>query len=121
MNKNLRLAGALVLGIATLLLMTAISDAQPGGKKEKGGKGASETVDEFVAKMMGFNKAKDGKLTKQELTDTRLHELFDRADTKKQGYLTRADLEAICQKESLPSSGDFGKKKGKDGPAKEKK
>ncbi|MFO0863479.1 MAG: hypothetical protein U0744_02255 [Gemmataceae bacterium] len=65
MNKHLRLAFAMVLGIATLVLMTAISDAQPGGKKEKGGKSTSETADEFVAKMMAFNKAKDGKLTKQ--------------------------------------------------------
>ncbi|MFO0863480.1 MAG: hypothetical protein U0744_02260 [Gemmataceae bacterium] len=55
------------------------------------------------------------------MTDTRLHELFDRADAKKQGYLTRADLESLYAKESLPGGGDFGKKKGKDGPPKDKK
>ncbi|MBI1832780.1 MAG: hypothetical protein HYR84_15165 [Planctomycetes bacterium] len=64
--------------------------------------------------MMAFNKAKDGKLTKTELTDTRLHALFDRADTNKDGVVTREELEALFAKESLPAGkggpGDKGKK-----------
>lgn len=102
-------AAALLLA-ALCLLLPAGSYAQPGGKKgPRGGKGggASETVDQFVAKMMAFDKSKDGKLTKAELIDTRLHELFDRADTKKAGVLTRADLEALFAREKL--DGGFGK------------
>src|SRR5262249_20865033 len=62
---------------AILLVAATVTQAQPGGKK--GDKGGGETLDEFVAKLMAFNKAKDGKLTKTELTDPRLHDLFDRA------------------------------------------
>jgi hypothetical protein len=92
------------LGLACLAV--SISEAQPGGKK--GSKGGNETVDEFVNKIMAFNKAKDGKLTKEELTDRRLHGLFERADTKKQGYVTRADLEALFAREKLAGGFGFG-------------
>src|SRR5262249_1746577 len=77
----------------------------PGGKK--GGKGTSETADEFIAKLMAFDKNKDGKLSKEEITDARLHALFERADTKKNGYITQADLEALFQREKLEGGG-FG-------------
>jgi len=107
-----------------LLIAATVSEAQPGGKKgDKGGKGGGETLDEFVAKLMAFNKAKDGKLTKAELTDPRLHALFERADTNKDGIVTRAELEALYQREKLDAGGfgggdkgkGFGDKKGKDG------
>jgi hypothetical protein len=80
-----------------------VASAQPGG-----GKRNTETVDEFVAKMMAFDANKDGKLTKEELTDTRLHALFDRADTNKDGVVTREELEALFAKETLPAGNDFG-------------
>jgi hypothetical protein len=100
--------------VGFLCLAGSAIEAQPGGgKKDKGGKGPSETVDEFVAKLMAFNKAKDGKLTKDELTDKRLHALFDRADTSKAGYVTRAELEALFQREKLEGGGGPGGDKGK--------
>lgn len=123
---QLSVAFTITAFVAALFLCASITDAQPGGKKgDKGGKGSSETVDEFVAKLMAFNTAKDGKLTKTELNDTRLHALFARADTKKNGYITRADLEALFQREKLEGGGigpfgdkgdkggNFGDKKGK--------
>ena len=106
----------LISGVFVIALAFAVSlaDAQTGGgKKDRLGKGKSETVDEFVKKMMAFNKAKDGKLTKAELTDTRLHALFDRADTNKDGVVTREELEALFTREAL--SADAPKGKGKDG------
>jgi hypothetical protein len=91
---------------AITCLAAAVTEAQPGGAK-KGAKGAGETADEFVKKLMAFNKAKDGKLTKTELTDTRLHALFDRADTNKDGVVTREELEALFAREKLEPVG-FG-------------
>jgi EF hand len=93
-------------GLVAATVLT-VASAQPGGKRN------TETVDEFIAKMMAFDANKDGKLTKEELTDTRLHALFDRADTNKDGIVTREELEALFTKESLPSGGDFGGPKGK--------
>ncbi len=48
-------------------------------------------ADGLVARMMAFDKDGDGKLTKSEVTDERLHRLFDRADADKDGTVTKAD------------------------------
>lgn len=104
----------IITAFAALALISAtVTEAQPGGKKKAG----SETLDEFVAKLMAFNKAKDGKLTKTELTDPRLHDLFDRADANKDGAVTRAELETLFGREKLEGGGD----KGKGGPGDKKK
>ena len=63
--------------------------------------------------------AKDGKLTKTELTDTRLHGLFDRADTNKDGMVTREELEALFARETIADDGKKGK--GPKGPPPDKK
>ena len=102
-------------GLVAATILT-VASAQPGGP---GGKRSTETVDEFVAKMMAFDANKDGKLTKEELTDTRLHALFDRADTNKDGVVTREELEALFAKETLPAGGDFGGKGDKKGRKKD--
>jgi hypothetical protein len=120
MRPQMRLFLMIAAFVSILGLAASAIEAQPGGKKDKGGKGTSETVDEFVAKLMAFNKTKDGKLTKAELTDPRLLALFERADTNKDGVVTRAELEALFQREKLegggfgPGGGDKGKG-GKDG------
>lgn len=118
MRPQLRLFLTASAFIAALFVVIALADAQPGGGK-KGGKGNTETVDEFVKKVMAFNKAKDGKLTKTELTDTRLHGLFDRADANKDGMVTREELEALFARETIADDGKKGK--GPKGPPPDKK
>jgi len=49
----------------------------------------------IVTKMMAFNKKNDGKLTKDEVTDARLHRLFDLADANKDGVVTKEELMAL--------------------------
>jgi hypothetical protein len=128
MRPQTRLFLMIAAFVSILGLAASAIEAQPGGGK-KGGKGPSETVDEFVAKLMAFNKAKDGKLTKTEMTDPRLLALFERADTDKDGVVTRAELEALFQREKLegggfgPGGGDKGEggKDGKDGFGGDKK
>jgi hypothetical protein len=101
MRPPIRFFFILTAFAALLLLAATVTDAQPGGKSR------TETVDEFIAKVMAFNKAKDGKLTKEELSDKRLHALFDRADANKDGVVTRAELEALFAREKLEGGG-FG-------------
>src|SRR5262245_41225389 len=52
----------------------------------------------IVTRMMAFNKKKDGKLTKDEVTDTRLKRLFDEADANKDGVVTKEELMALAVK-----------------------
>ncbi len=68
------------------------------------------SVEAMVARMMAFDKNKDGKLTREEVTDERLQRLFDRADVNKHGYVTREELTALFTKElaAEPKEIQFG-------------
>src|SRR4051794_16087383 len=115
----------LVIG---LLSAAALVSAQQGDKKkgDKADRADKGGADAFVAKLMAFNKKKDGKLTKEELTDERLHRLFDRADANKDGVVTKEELVALYEKEFAQGGGGPGKGgpdkggKGKGGPDKGK-
>ncbi|HZL37041.1 MAG TPA: EF-hand domain-containing protein, partial [Tepidisphaeraceae bacterium] len=50
----------------------------------------------LVTKMMAFDKNKDGKLTKDEITDPRLQRLFDEADANHDGIVTKEELMALA-------------------------
>jgi EF hand len=52
----------------------------------------------LVVRMMAFDKKKDGKLTKDEVTDERLQRLFDRADANKDGVVTKEELMTLAAK-----------------------
>ncbi|HEX3152650.1 MAG TPA: hypothetical protein VHR66_31550 [Gemmataceae bacterium] len=90
-----------------LLFMAAFAGAQPpegkkGGKGGPGKDGGGEKgapAGDIVTRMMAFDKNKDGKLTRDEITDERLLRLFDRADTNKDGVVTKEELEALAAKE----------------------
>jgi hypothetical protein len=98
------LLSAVVLGLA------GFAGAQPpgGGRKDGPGKdrpAAGGDTKSFVDRMMAFDKNKDGKLTRDEITDKRLLRLFDRADTNKDGVVTREELEALAAKEMQDGGG----------------
>src|SRR4051812_35515363 len=79
-----------------VLAAASLAMAQrPGGLRE----GPSESPDDFVTRMMQFDKDTDGKLTQAEVTDARLHRLFDRADADKDGAVTKEELTALATKE----------------------
>jgi hypothetical protein len=105
------LTGSLL--VIAMLSAAALVSAQQGGDKKKGDKADKGGADAFVAKLMAFNKKKDGKLTKEELTDERLHRLFDRADANKDGVVTKEELVALYEKEFAQGGGP-----GKGGPDK---
>jgi hypothetical protein len=76
--------------------------------REDGGKEQAKDYSNspIVTKMMAFNKKKDGKLTKDEVTDGRLHRLFDQADTNKDGVVTKEELMALAAKLDAESAQD---------------
>lgn len=62
----------------------------------KRAEGNASAVDAIVVRMMAFDKNKDGKLTRDEIADTRLLRLFDRADANKDGVVTRQELISLA-------------------------
>src|SRR5262249_27702512 len=64
----------------------------------------------IFTRLMAFDKNKDGKLTREEVTDQRLLRLFDMADTNKDGVVTKEELIALAEK--LDADSDRGDDRG---------
>src|SRR5437879_833013 len=90
----------LFIGVC-LAVAASVGPAQPPRGKpgdDPKGRESAPGADDLVARMMAFDKNKDGKLTRDEITDRRLLRLFDRADTNKDGVVTREELKALAEK-----------------------
>lgn len=80
---------------ACILLFAATLLAQP----HRPGRPES-SPDAFVNRMMAYDANRDGKLTRNEITDERLLELFERADSNHDGIVTSTELKALYIAES---------------------
>lgn len=87
-----RLTGLTIFGTFVAAAATAAAQPPDDGPRPGGDSGVANSV----ARMMRFDKNKDGKLTKAELTDARLRRLFDRADANKDGTVTKAELTTLA-------------------------
>ena len=65
----------------------------------------NSSVEPSVNRMMALDKNKDGKLTRDEVSDPRLQALFNQIDTAKSGAITRAQIAAFFVKQaaSMPA------------------
>jgi hypothetical protein len=112
----MRFAVTFLILAACLGVVAAASPAQPpkgkkgDGKGPKGGQSAEAMAEDIVARMMAFDKNKDGKLTRDEITDPRLLRLFDRADANKDGVVTQEELKAVATQMAAEAAegGGFG-------------
>src|SRR5262249_50536608 len=77
----------------------SIATAQRPDPSPETGPSPADSDDLVVRGMMEFDKDKEGKLKRSELTDQRLHRLFDRADTNKDGIVTKQELTALAARE----------------------
>jgi len=84
------------LGIA-LLIMLGLAAAAAIALPRKGTH-TTATVDAIASRMMAFDKNKDGKLTRDEITDSRMERMFDRADANEDRLVTREELVALGTK-----------------------
>src|SRR5207248_7884756 len=105
--------GLLALGCAAALLSQAAAQAPDAKPAEGAGKKSPKDYSNspLVIRMMAFDKNKDGKLTRDEVTDERLHRLFDRADANGDGVVTVEELTALAAKidaEQGPARGGPG-------------
>ena len=87
------------IGIGMIVVLGAAALSALAQGPGRGTLSKSADADDLVARMMAFDKDKDGKLTRAEITDDRLVRLFDRADADKNGEVTKEELAAIAAKE----------------------
>jgi Spy/CpxP family protein refolding chaperone len=108
---------AVGLGVLSAVCAAQQPKGRPADKAPpKGGQADPAAVDAFVARMMAFDKNKDGKLTRDEITDPRLLRLFDRADANKDGVVTKEELVALATEMAAEQGPDRGGPGGGFGP-----
>lgn len=105
----------------TALLSSSVNAQGPGGRGGRGpGGGEGVNVQESVERLMNFDKNKDGKLTSDELSDTRLASLLERADANKDKAVTREELTQLLTRESQGrQGGEEGRGPGGEGRGRE--
>jgi hypothetical protein len=94
-----------MFGAFALLIAASLATAQGPGRGEQRDRQNPGDSDDLVTRMMAFDKNKDGKLTMAEVTDERLHRLVERADTDKDGFVTKAELSALAAREQISNRG----------------
>ena len=103
------------IGLAAVVAL-AQPPAEPrdGGPKSSSGASPDKAapdkaaVDALVARMLAFDKNKDGKLTRDEIADSRMQRAFDRADADHDGVVTKDELTAWATKEAAQDGGREG-------------
>lgn len=90
------------------------SDRPP--RSEAGGQAGSAAPDGLAARLMTFDKNKDGKLTRDEITDDRLLRLFDRADANRDGVVTKDELSSLATQSAAEEPRGGGPRGGQGGP-----
>jgi hypothetical protein len=105
-NSMRLVCGLAILSLGYGLLGQAPKD-RPAAKENKAD---SAAVKSTVDRLMAFDKNKDGKLEKDEITDRRLLRLFDRADANKDGVVTKEELTELATRmaEETPAGGRGG-------------
>lgn len=96
------LCGFAIFGLCFCLL------AESAAQSSKDEKPDSPAVKKMVDRMMAFDKNKDGKLSKDEITDRRLLRVFERADADKDGVVTKEELTALA----VSMTGEQGGRRG---------
>jgi hypothetical protein len=96
-----------ILMICALSFLSYMAVAQREGGREASISASADARD-LISRMMAFDKNKDGKLTRDEVTDERLLRLFDRADADMSGTVTEDELNALAQREHADQGGGPG-------------
>ena len=108
MNRSTALF--LSIGGSTLWVFAAgavAQDADAPPPRERGGS--------VVDRLLALDKNKDGKLTKDEVTDQRLQRLFNRADADGDGTVTKEELTVLAKNMQADGPGPGGDR-GRGGP-----
>jgi outer membrane protein assembly factor BamB len=116
----MRHVGKFLCVILVVSSAAAVAMAQPpeeprdGGPRPPARRDDAAAVNEVVSRMMAFDKNNDGKLTRDEVSDSRMERLFDRIDANHDGVVTKEELTDWATKQASedggggPPRGDMG-------------
>jgi hypothetical protein len=100
----------LAFGLTAVLVLVVTAVAQPPDQKKLSSRGFVDqppiSVEDIVARIMRFDRNKDGKVSKDELPE-RMHHLIALGDTNKDGALDRDEIKKLATRLS-PAQGGFG-------------
>src|SRR5580658_9736449 len=103
----------LIVGSTTIAMAQPPEEPREGGPKPAANRAAA--VNEMVSRMLAFDKNNDGKLTRDEIGDSRMQRLFDQADANHDGVVTKDELTAWATKVASEDAGN-GPPRGDMGP-----
>jgi EF hand len=107
----------ILMVVAACAAGRTVAQERPGARNPRPSEArAPEGESSLVSRMMAFDANKDGKLSKDEVSDSRLLRLFDRADTNKDGEVTLDELTAIARTIEAQKGGRRGGGQGGFGP-----
>ncbi|MBB3210438.1 hypothetical protein FHS27_006285 [Rhodopirellula rubra] len=106
----------LLCGLA-VFATTGYAYAQPPGGRGQGGGRGFDGGGSPVDRMMAMDANGDGQLTPNEVTDTRMKTMLNRADTNQDGIVTRAELTTMVEQFAGGGNrGRGGERNGAGGP-----
>lgn len=99
----MRNVGKVLLLMLVVGFATAVAMAQPPEEPRDDGprppkRDSAAAANEMVSRMLAFDKNKDGKLTRDEMGDSRMERMFDQADANHDGVVTKDELTAWATK-----------------------
>lgn len=105
--RNLTLSLTRSLTLSLTLSIASLATAQQDGTFPPGGPAGGQDGQrpggnrgdpaQLVERMMQMDANKDGKISKDEMPAQQVERMFDRADTNKDGFLDKAELEAFAK------------------------
>ena len=105
--RNFTLSLTRILTLSLTLSLASLATAQQDGTFPPGGPAGGQDGQrpggnrgdpaQLVERMMQMDANKDGKISKDEMPAQQVERMFDRADTNKDGFLDKAELEAFAK------------------------
>lgn len=108
-KKSLAFLSLLFVGVAVASVSAQDGERGPRGPREGGPRGEGRgqfSPEQFLERIMQLDKDGDEKLSKEEMADSRAAAMFERADSDKDGFVTKEELTAA-----------FNRGRGQGGPA----
>ena len=118
-KQSLAIFSVMLMGATAATVNAQDGERGPRGPREGGPRGGQFNPEQMIQRVMQMDKDNDGKLSKEELGDSRIAVIFERADTDKDVFLTKEELTAAFSRgrgQGGPGRGEGAPSRGEGGP-----